>query len=508
MINGTNSILYLNIGQGFLPVGSLTANSFSESVETLDTTNIENQGWKTYVLTNQEYSIDFSGIAINTIYSGGDANKFSYYSLKSIKRNRTLIDWRVEDDAGNLDYGKCYITDLSSESNIDEFISFSATLLGYGLPISMNRRPITDFDFYTAVALWFTDRPQAESTWGLIGDWNVNAVTVMASAFRDRSNFNEDISSWGVSNVTDMSVMFYEASSFNGDIGNWNVSSVTNMSNMFQGASSFNQDIGLWDVSNVTNMRFMFSGASSFNGDISAWDVSSVTSMNQMFRDATSFNKSIGAWDVSSVTTMSGMFSNASSFSTTNYNLLLIGWSALDVQSSVRFTMNGTTKYSLGSPTTARGVLTSNPNNWTITDGGQATTYVFATKLELQTAVNLWISDNAAALDTYGEINTWDVAAVSDMSELFQDKNTFNSDISNWNVSNVTNMSYMFQSATVFNQNISSWNVSSVNDMDFMFYSASSFNQDLSSWDVLNISNYIAFDRNATSWTLPKPSFQ
>ena len=134
MIDGTYSILYLDIGQGFLPVGSLTANSFSETVETLDTTNIENGGWKTYVLTKQEYTINFSGVAINSLYAGGDNTKFSYDIIKTIKRNRTLIDWKVQDNAGNLDYGKCYITELSSESNIDEFISFNATLLGYGVP--------------------------------------------------------------------------------------------------------------------------------------------------------------------------------------------------------------------------------------------------------------------------------------------------------------------------------------------------------------------------------------
>ena len=142
MINGTNSILYLDIGQGFLPVGSLTANSFSESVETLDTTNIESGGWKTYVLTNQEYSIDFSGVAINTLYNGGDTSKFSYDIIKIIKRNRILIDWKVQDNGGNIDSGKCYITDLSSESNIDEFISFNATLLGYGVPITTNINPM------------------------------------------------------------------------------------------------------------------------------------------------------------------------------------------------------------------------------------------------------------------------------------------------------------------------------------------------------------------------------
>ena len=42
------------------------------------------------------------------------------------------------------------------------------------------------------------------------------------------------------------------------------------------------------------------------------------------------------------------------------------------------------------------------------------------TKEELQTAVNLWVDDNASALATYGDINTWDVSLITDMSELFQ----------------------------------------------------------------------------------------
>ena len=53
------------------------------------------------------------------------------------------------------------------------------------------------------------------------------------------------------------------------------------------------------------------------------------------------------------------------------------------------------------------------------------------TKEELQTAVDLWVSDNASALSTYGEINSWDVSLITDMSELFKEKTTFNDDISN-----------------------------------------------------------------------------
>jgi hypothetical protein len=51
------------------------------------------------------------------------------------------------------------------------------------------------------------------------------------------------------------------------------------------------------------------------------------------------------------------------------------------------------------------------------------------TDANIQTAVNDWVSDPSAATTTYGDISTWDVSQVTDMSELFRDKTTFNDDI-------------------------------------------------------------------------------
>ena len=89
---------------------------------------------------------------------------------------------------------------------------------------------------------------------------------------------------------------------------------------------------------------------------------------------------------------------------------------------------------------------------------------------ELETAVNLWVDDNESALIIYGEINTWDVSLITDMYELFRNKETFNDDIGNWDVSNVTNMGYMFYFANNFNQDLSSWDVVNVTNMFVMFY--------------------------------------
>ena len=84
------------------------------------------------------------------------------------------------------------------------------------------------------------------------------------------------------------------------------------------------------------------------------------------------------------------------------------------------------------------------------------------TDANIQTAVDLWVSDPAAATITYGAISTWDVSQVTDMSYLFKDKTDFNDDISNWDVSNVTNMNFMFNEASSFNQDISNWCVTNI----------------------------------------------
>ena len=52
------------------------------------------------------------------------------------------------------------------------------------------------------------------------------------------------------------------------------------------------------------------------------------------------------------------------------------------------------------------------------------------TQENIHSAVDIWISDQASAESTYGNISDWDVSSVTDMSNLFLDKTTFNGDIS------------------------------------------------------------------------------
>ncbi len=235
-----------------------------------------------------------------------------------------------------------------------------------------------------------------------ISEWNVEAVTSMWNMFGDASTFNQDIGNWNTSSVTDMNFMFANATFFNQDLGNWNTVAVTRMYGMFRGATAFNGDIGGWNTSAVTTMYDMFNRATVFNQNIGNWNTASVTAMLQMFSGASAFNQNIGNWNTSAVTGMFRMFTGAISFdqniggwnvgaltdasemftgnfftpgnvtlSPTNYDALLVGWDAQDLQTRVRFG-GGDSRYSSDVAHTARAnLISATGHNWDITDGGR-----------------------------------------------------------------------------------------------------------------------------------------
>lgn len=93
--------------------------------------------------------------------------------------------------------------------------------------------------------------------------------------------------------------------------------------------------------------------------------------------------------------------------------------------------------------------------------------------------------------------------AITDMSEMFSGKTSFNSDIATWDVSSVEDMNCMFEEATIFNQDLSSWDLSSVKDTDCMFLTASSFNQPVDTWDVSKVTDMSAMFEGASSFNQP-----
>ena len=219
---------------------------------------------------------------------------------------------------------------------------------------------LNDSNFATARDLWFTDQAQAETTYGLIENWNTTAVTNMKDAFKGnlgviRNDFNEDI-------------------------GGWDVSNVTNMENMLRSQLLFNQDIGSWDTGKVSRFVYMFYFSTAFNQDISGWDVTGAWNMHGMLEGVVNYNHSFAGWDVSTIQANSRLLNPTNNYSRDNYDSTLIGWEAslqAAYPNGVGYTFSpaptfGNAKYTGGgSASTARASLVST-FNWTITDGGIA----------------------------------------------------------------------------------------------------------------------------------------
>lgn len=140
------------------------------------------------------------------------------------------------------------------------------------------------------------------------------------------------------------------------------------------------------------------------------------------------------------------------------------------------------------------------------------TIFVPSSNEHLKFAIADWVTDRTTIQSNSGDINTWDVSAISDMSGLFSGTDFgihANDSIDKWNVGNVTDMSGIFYDVVNFNQDISNWNVNRVNNMSYMFASASSFNQDIGYWDVKNVTNMNSmfsdaqnFNQNLSYWNV------
>ncbi|MGB0523329.1 MAG: BspA family leucine-rich repeat surface protein [Flammeovirgaceae bacterium] len=385
---------------------------------------------------------------------------------------------------------------------------------------------------------------------GQIGNWDVSNVTNINDMFRGAQVFNQDISNWNVSNLIDMQKTFQLARAFNQDISSWNISKVTNMRFAFSAATSFNQDLSTWDVSNVTDMNGLFHSATSFNQDLSAWDVSQVMNMADLFQLATAFDQNLGSWNISRVTRADRML-NSSGLSTANYDSTLIGWSKLNLESSVDF---GASTLTFCLAETERQQIIDH-FNWTITDAGAncpfITTWETTTANESITIPTTgtgydysidWgdgssdTGQTGDATHTYATAGTYEVKILGDFPRIYfnnsGDKekiktielwgdlswtsmenafygclNLTDSATDNPNLSGVSNLSQMFRGDSLYNGDIGDWDISNVTNISGMFYNTDSFNQDISAWEVGNVTDMSnafrdtrSFDQDLSTW--------
>ena len=118
----------------------------------------------------------------------------------------------------------------------------------------------------------------------------------------------------------------------------------------------------------------------------------------------------------------------------------------------------------------------------------------------IKSAVSDWTTNSTSATTKYGDIASWNVAAVTSMAELFSYNPAFNQNIASWNTAKVSNMDRMFYEAAAFNQDIAAWNTASVSNMYSMFFEAAAFNQNIASWNTAKVSSMDWMFREATTF--------
>jgi len=208
-----------------------------------------------------------------------------------------------------------------------------------------------------------------------IDNWGNIKWSSMSYAFRGASNMQ---GAWlDVPNMTaaafNMDYMFSSCSIFDYEVSGFNTSAVTTMMGVFDNTVKFNKSINGWNTSNVISMRYMFVNCALYNQPMSGLNTSKVKDFMGMFLNCKGFKQSIASFSLAAAVNLNDMLNGCNinaTGTTTNYDATLIAWAAQTVKPNVNF-HGGTSKYSSGAAATARGVLTSAPNSWTITDGGQ-----------------------------------------------------------------------------------------------------------------------------------------
>ena len=145
--------------------------------------------------------------------------------------------------------------------------------------------------------------------------------------------------------------------------------------------------------------------------------------------------------------------------------------------------------------------------------------YLFSNKDSFNSDISSWDVSNVTnmfsmfwyARSFSQDLQFWDVSKVTNMGSLF-DKSGFNGNVSTWNTGNVTEMFAVF-AYTPFNQDISNWDVSKVTNMHSMFEEATLFNQDISQWDVSSVISFLdmfnrafQFNQNISNWDVSNAS--
>ena len=506
---------------------------------------------------------------------------------KAITFNQSLASWNVsnvDDMTGMLGFSNLsvenYSATLEAWSQL-EGLQSGVTLNAVGLRYSNCVQP--ERDILTAAPnnwkFWITDGDSVENcpTDDFVMTWRTtspNETITIPTAPGETYNYEVD---WEGNGIYEETLYTTNASHPYAEVGNqtvrikgtfpriyfnnagdkdkiqsvvqWGTNEWTSMEKAFSGCSNLQiTATAAPNLSNVTDLSEMFKGATSMNAaSLKDWDISNVTDMTGLFSGASAFNQPLNTWDISNVTVMDEMLDNTA-LSTGHYSAILKAWSQLEgLQPGVILGAAGLRYSDCVQP--QKDILTSAPNNWTITDGGLVagcptddfvmtwrttspnetitiptdsdSTYNYEVDWDGDGVFENMIFDGNAShtypepgihtvrikgmfpriyfhfdFEVFGQkdkilsVEQWGTNEWASMNDAFWGCSNLEINATDApNLSSVTDLSGMFANANKVNSPLSHWDVSTITNMKSMFSYAITFNQSLASWNVSNVDN-------------------
>lgn len=266
-------------------------------------------------------------------------------------------------------------------------------------------------------------------------------------------------------------------------IHSWGDSKFFSMEKMFSGSGITNvfidPEAGTPDLTYCVSIEAMFKGVFQFNADVSGFQVSRVENMKETFKGCVLFNCDISKWNVSKVTDMTDILDNCMSF-----NKDILHWNTPTVSVSMKDKFKGTrvTKATLESLETHNvHEFDSMFENATFSSDA----YEILDTLNLGSAIST--RNMFKGSDFKGDVSQWDISKVRDMSGMFENVKTLNSNFGTWNTKNMRRIDDMFK-GTSFAGDLSNWNTNYLVSANGTFELAGDV-KGIDKWNITSLRN-------------------
>lgn len=133
-INGDDAILFIKRASSYVPVACLTSNGLAEALSFNEVQTKCDPGVIVSTPNAYSYTVPLEGVLTDTTSSGGSTALASWDYLRTLMRNKTLIDWKIEIGAPAFitDSGQGYLENLEMTAPAGDNITFTGSIKGTG----------------------------------------------------------------------------------------------------------------------------------------------------------------------------------------------------------------------------------------------------------------------------------------------------------------------------------------------------------------------------------------